>query len=123
MNIRGGTVLKVVKTLYVIPESSLHWYLTNLDRHLTRLEMLRSLVDPCVIVKRNERDICGGVIIQVDDSLGTGTHESLTQEEYAAQHSKHKPRTILGTQPVCFNVLGVTKHANGTLYLGQSEKH
>lgn len=46
-----GFVLNVVKPLYEIPESGLHWYLTYLTHHLDSLNMTRSKCDPCVLIK------------------------------------------------------------------------
>lgn len=42
MKIPPNTVLKVVKTLYGIPESGIHWYLTHQEHHIERLGMRRS---------------------------------------------------------------------------------
>lgn len=39
MGLPEVTVLKVVKPLYGIPESALHWYLTYLDYHVQILEI------------------------------------------------------------------------------------
>lgn len=64
-----GTVLKVVKPMYGIPESGLHWYLAYLEHHLGRLGMERSSVDPCVLLKRRNGRLIGAIILQVDDSF------------------------------------------------------
>lgn len=53
LNLPIDTVLKVVRPLYGIPESELHWYLTYLDHHTVRLKMKRTTIDPCMLVKHD----------------------------------------------------------------------
>lgn len=115
-------VLKVVKPLYGIPESGLHWYLTYLDHHLTRLGMQRSMVDPCVLLKRDKDGLVGTIILQVDDSFGVGTETFLHDEATAVTQFKHKPRQILGATAVRFNGLHISKLNDGKVLLGQHEK-
>ena len=76
-------VLKVVKPLYGIPESGLHWYLTYLSHHLDTLKMVRAQCDPCVLLRRNQDDLERLILLQVDDSLGVGTPDFLEEEEQA----------------------------------------
>lgn len=49
---RRNMVLKVVRPLYGIPESGLHWYLTYIDRHTERLGIIRATIDTCILFKR-----------------------------------------------------------------------
>lgn len=73
MEMPDYSLLKVVRPLYGIPESSLHWRLTYLDHHVSRLGMIRSRTDPCVLKKVTEGVKEGIVILQVDDSFSIGT--------------------------------------------------
>lgn len=54
MGLAPNTVIKVVKTLYGIPESGLHWYLTYIDHHVTRLEMKKAKVDSLLLTKHTK---------------------------------------------------------------------
>lgn len=44
IHLPSGQVLKVVKPLYGISESGLHWYLTYLEHHLDVLKMHSSRI-------------------------------------------------------------------------------
>lgn len=68
-----GYVLKVVKPLYGIPESELHWYLTYLHHHIDELGMTRSRADPCVLYRRTGTTLDGVKVLQFDDSLKVGS--------------------------------------------------
>ena len=56
-------VLHVVKPLYGIPESGLHWYLTYLAHHLGTLHMFRSKCDPCVLIRRSNNTLDGLILL------------------------------------------------------------
>lgn len=75
-----GTVLKVVKSLYGIPESGLHWYMTNLEHHLILLGMRRSAVDPCVLYKGAGENLEGAIVLQVDDYFCFGPGKVLNDQ-------------------------------------------
>lgn len=72
MGLAEDMVLLVVKTLYGIPESGLHWYITYLEYHMGKVGMERTTVDPCMFVKRKGGTLTGLVSFQVDDSLTLG---------------------------------------------------
>lgn len=52
LGLQKGTVLKVLKPLYKIPELGQNWYLTYLEHHMTRLRMVRSSGDRSVLIKK-----------------------------------------------------------------------
>lgn len=81
MCLHVDAVLHVARSLHGIPESGLHWYLTYLDHHQRRLEMERTTMDPCVLVKRCGAEFDGIVLLQVDDSLALGTPSFLKDED------------------------------------------
>lgn len=89
------SVLKVIQPLYGIPESGLHWYLTNLEHHVGEFSMKQSVVDPCFLYKREMRKLIGLVAIQVDDTFGFGTKVFLYHEEEASKVFSSKPRNFL----------------------------
>ena len=79
MMLSDDQVLRVIKPLYGIPESGLHWSLTYLEHHVESLGMKRTLIDPCVLVKRNKNGLDVLMFLQVDDSLGVGSTKLLDQ--------------------------------------------
>lgn len=69
MGLPNNTVLLVIKFLYGIPESGLHWYISYLEYHINNLGMFHSTADPCLLVKRTDVRLKGLVALQVDESL------------------------------------------------------
>lgn len=70
-------VLQVVRPLYGIPESGLHWYLTYLSHHLEKMCMKRTRYGPFLIVRREGGEHVRLTILQVNDSLCMGTDKFL----------------------------------------------
>lgn len=58
MGLRVSKILKVVKPLYGIPESGVHWYLTCMEHHNSNLGMHWSWADPCLLHRQNGKK-CG----------------------------------------------------------------
>lgn len=65
--------------------------------------MERSVVDPCVIIKRNKYRIIGVTILQVDDRFSLGNQEFLQEVENSAKKFNHKPTIMLNSSPARFN--------------------
>ena len=122
MGLPDGWVLKIMKPLYGIPESGLHWYLTYLDHHLNELNMKRTRTDPCVLVKHRDGTLDGFIVLQVDDSLGFGTPMFLAEEEKASSRFKCKPRTYLDKSQILFNGLCIKQIDKGLISMTQEEK-
>lgn len=116
------TVLRVVKPLYGIPDSGLHWYLTYLEHHLVRIGMEISVVDPFALIKRRHNQLIREIILQVDYSFGIGTEEFFQAETEAAKCFQNKPIIILDETPALFNGLTITSTPDVSLYLQQTEK-
>lgn len=95
MDLPPNTVLRVLKPLYGILESCLHWNLAYLEHHTRRLGTKRTIVDPCVFVRREGRRVDGIVLLQVDDSSVLGTVKFIENQEHTASHLKSKPSDIL----------------------------
>lgn len=121
LDLPDGFVLKVVKPLYGIPESGLHWYLTYLTHHLDTLHMTRSKSDPCVLIKRSKGQLEGLILLQVDDTLGLGTTNFMEEEQHHSQAFRCKPRTRLSAIPTTFNGITITSHDN-MIKIQQTEK-
>lgn len=123
MNLPKDTVLRVVRPLYGIPESGLHWYLTYLDHHVGRLGMKQSRADPCFLMKhREDGTIDGVVVLQVDDSLIVGSKQFMKMEEEAASEFQTKPRTYITDNITGFNGIQLRRTANGTITMNAQPK-
>lgn len=122
MGLSEDMVLLVVKPLYGIPESGLHWYMTYLEYHMDKLDMKRTTADPCVLVKRRNGKLSGLVALQVDDSLTLGDDAFLEEEEQSSGTFKSKERIMLGTEVMAFNGVRVSRIANGGIKMDQGDK-
>lgn len=72
IEIPRGQVLKVLKPLYGMPESPMHWYSTYIDYYKTRMGMMQLPLDPCLIYKKDNSSLVGLLGLQVDDTLYAG---------------------------------------------------
>lgn len=122
LGMEKGTVLNVLKPLYGITESGLHWYLTYVQHHIDRLGMRQSAVDPCVLIRNSEQGLEGLILLKVDDTLGLGTTKFLEEEQEASKHFRSKPRTKLGPNPTAFNGLEIARHDDGIITITQEDK-
>lgn len=109
MTFPEGSVFKVEKPLYGIPEFGLRWYLTYLLHHLVRLGMKRSTAEPCILHKHDGNRPIGVIALQVNDSFGIGTSDLLRLENDEAKIFMHKPRIILDNFGATFNSLTVPR--------------
>lgn len=109
LNLPPDFVLQVVKPLYGIPESGLHWYLTYLSHHLDTLHMKRTRADPCMMIRRTDSNLDGFILLQVDDSLGFGSTQFLDEEQTASARFRCKPRTAIATKPITFNGINISR--------------
>jgi len=66
LGIPKGTVVKVEKPLYGIPEAGNHWFGTYHGHHIRELGMEQSTYDPCLL---NSHNPFGIVALQTDDTL------------------------------------------------------
>ena len=108
MELPPGYIIKVVKPLYGIPESGLHWYLTYLTHHLDTLRMTRTRSDPCILIRRTKDGALDGLILlQVDDSLGLGSDTFMQEEEQASKAFRCKPRTPISEEETGFNGISI----------------
>lgn len=117
-----GTVLEVVKPLYGIPDSGLHWYLTYLSHHIDKLEMTRSKSDPCVLFRRSHDGLDEIILLQVDDALGIGTNAFIDGESEASKEFQCKERTMLTEKPVKFNGIQIRQQSTGEIEITQTDK-
>jgi len=91
-----NTVFRLVKPLYGLAESGLHWFATYQRHHKERLDCQTSEYDPCLLFSKIGQSF-GIVGMQTDDTLNLATPEFLDKEEAALHEAgfKAKPSTIL----------------------------
>lgn len=121
MGLAHDECLLVLKPLYGIPESGLHWFLTFQNHHIEKLVMAATTVDPCLLSKREGKSIDGIATIQVDDTFGHGTEEFLNQENSKTKSTfKTKPRKIFQPgESVTFNGTNILFEKDKTFKLSQ----
>ncbi len=49
LNLKEGTILKVIKPLYGIPEAGNHWFSTYHRHHTEKLRIVESTYNPCLL--------------------------------------------------------------------------
>lgn len=96
-------VLQVIKPLYGIPESGLHWYLTYLVHNLDNLGMKSTQSDPCLLVKRNGEDLEGMIALKVINFLVFVTMPFMRDERDASARFKSKGRNFVRQRDLVFN--------------------
>lgn len=69
MNLLEHIVLQMVRPLYRITESGLHWYLTYVEYHVDGLGMECSRADPCILLHRRHGHLDRMIVSQLDDIL------------------------------------------------------
>lgn len=123
MNLGADVVLCVLKPLYGVPESGLHWFVTYWTHHRERLSMKSTTGDPCLLYRPGDMHAEGVTALQVDDSFGHGTVEFLKDEERESKRFKCKPRKILKIgETTSFNGCQITVERNRVHLLRQMDK-
>lgn len=67
VKLKNGTLLKVVKPVYAMPESPIHWYNTFTDYHWRTLGMNSTTLAHCLMFKMEKDSLEEIVSINVDD--------------------------------------------------------
>lgn len=111
--------LPVVKTLYGMPESGLHWYLTYLCHHLDRIGLRRARTYPCVLYDGKDGTLKGLVALDVEDLFGVETEELLNKEATKSEIIKIKPRAMLGTDFNTLNGFRLRQDKHGNIISNQ----
>ena len=99
------TVMRVMKPLYRIPEAGTHWFGTYQGHHCTKLFMVPSTHNPCLLVT-NKAELFGIVGMQTDDTLflGNKAFATLENDELAKAKLLAKLVEVLSTEtPLIFN--------------------
>jgi hypothetical protein len=69
LNLKPGSILRVVKPLYGVPEAGNHWFSTYHSHHIKKLSMEQSMYDPCLLYTTRPFGIIG---LQTNDTLFIG---------------------------------------------------
>lgn len=109
----NNDVLRVVRPLYVMPESLIHWFKTYSDYHQTNLKMIQSNPDHSVMITINEEKLEEIFSIQVDDTICAGTESIIVSEKEACRQFPSKGVKIIGKDTAKFNMLELSKGSDG----------
>lgn len=108
-----GSILRIVKPLYGIPEAGNHWFNTYHNHHINLLSMNQSTYDPCLLFTTSNG--FGVVGLQTDDTLiladKTFAHSesiNLHKAEFLAKDREQ----LTDTTPLKFNGFQIKKIAD-----------
>ena len=107
----ADTIFRVIKPLYGIAESGVHWFTTYQPHHIEKLDMSPSTYDPCLLITNGAKEEFGMVAMQTDDTLILGTRSFTAKEEKEIQIAKFR------TKPTKFLSPDVSLEFNGCILL------
>ena len=67
LGLKDGLILRVIKPLYNVPETSNHWFNTYHRHHLNKLQINQSIYNPCLLYTNSNS--FGIVGLQTNDIL------------------------------------------------------
>jgi hypothetical protein len=105
LGIAKGSVVKVVKPLYGVPEAGNHWFKTYHSHHTRELNMTQSTYDPCLLYRLEGTEF-GVVGLQTDDTLFLADPRFAMAEQSMLEKAQFlaKERECLSTEtPLKFN--------------------
>ena len=123
MNLEQGTILRVVKPLYGVPEAGNHWYHTYQPHHIEKLKMKPSTFDPCLLYATSGE--IGLVGLQTDDTLILASTAFAEVEDMKLKEAgfASKERERLTTKhPLKFNGGHIQLEGDTTLVLTQERQ-
>jgi hypothetical protein len=93
LDLEDGSVLKVVKPLYGVPEAGNHWFKTYYSHYTNELAMKQSTYNPCLLYSNRPFGIVG---LQTNDTLFLGDddfaeveHLKLLEAKFLAKEHEH----------------------------------
>lgn len=113
MKLEKGKIVKVVRPVYGMPESPMHWFKTYIDYHKNTLSMSQSKLDPCLLYRSNEEGVNGIIGIQVDDTICAGTSSFLDEEKLRSKEFPSKGKETISSTAVRFNGVELQLSKNG----------
>lgn len=114
--------MKLLRPLYRIPEGIFHWYLTYLDHHLKFLHMKKSKSGQFLLIRHNDNELSGLVILQVEDSFSMGIRTFMMEKEEASKSFISKDLILLLGSPTSFNGILITRKHDGEITIKQPSK-
>lgn len=116
----------MIRPLYGMPESPIHWFTTYMDHNVTSSGMHQMQMDPCLFYKQNDADLSGLLALQVDDTLYDGTELFEGQEEIASQQFPWKGQRKVTDKALKFNGVEIKRTTSGfsmvqSSYLSESQ--
>ena len=107
LKLKDGSILKILKPLYGVPEAGNHWFHTYHRHHTENLHMKQSTYDPCLLFANKGSDNGFGIVgLQTDDTLFLADEIFAAAEEHWLREAKlsAKDREKLTTSsPLKFN--------------------
>src|SRR6266536_2037104 len=82
LSLKEGSILRVVKPLYGVPEAGNHWFKTYHSHHVKELSMEQSTYDPCLLYSNGPFGVIG---LQTDDTLFVADDKFAEQEQIQLQ--------------------------------------
>lgn len=115
--------MKVLRPWYGVPESSLSWYLTYLDHHVTRLVMKKAKIYMCLSTKHDGAEkLIEKLILLVDGTLAIGSKSFLEEYKVEAKAFRTKQRHNLSSFSQNFNGITLLKNSEVTIFFTQPDK-
>jgi hypothetical protein len=121
LGLSEGSVLKVLKPLYGVPEAGNLWFRTYHEYHISKLQIQQSTFDPCLLHCTGPFGLVG---LQTDDTLILASQEFADSEEDQLQKAGFlaKPREKLTIDtPLKFNGGLIQLLSDGTITLTQEQ--
>ena len=97
MRLQPDECLLVIRPLYGIPDSGIHWFLAIQDYHITNLGMVPATIDPCLLSKIDNWIMQGVTAMQVDDTFGHGSDFFLEVEKNNGMEPQNKTTCCIET--------------------------
>jgi len=94
-----GTIMKVIRPLYGVPEAGTHWWATYNKHHREKLGMITSTYDPCLLITSTKESF-GLVGMQTDDTiiLADTTFAEKENDELMKAAIRAKPKEKLSDE-------------------------
>lgn len=122
MRAPSNCILKVVKPLYGVPKAGNHWFATYLTHHTSKLGMMGSIYNPCLLYKSQPLAIVG---LQTVDTLMLAEDSFAVEEEEAIKTTNitTKERThLIFENPIKFNGTLIQLTPSGEITLRQETR-
>ena len=123
--LQNGTVMKVIKPLYGVPEAGAHWFNTYHTHHINKLSMMESTYDSCLLYTDGNDKGFGVVGLQTDDTLILADDIFAAAEEKELKEAKllakDREKLTLHT-PIKFNGGYIRLADDNSLFLSQERQ-